>query len=190
MQITSHEFWTLLHGMGFGALYLLACSGALVELYQLTCPDEAQPASAGRVRFLRVYLILMVALAWLAVLTGAYVVYPWYRAAAPAGTIDLSMYPQRLLMASAATSGWHSLGMEWKEHVAWLAPIAITMVAYVFIRYGSDLRNHGQLRRAVLCFAWVAFLAAGVAGFLGALIDKQAPVKGGHTVQLTQGGER
>ena len=34
MEITTRGLWTLLHGMGFGALYLLACSGALVELWR------------------------------------------------------------------------------------------------------------------------------------------------------------
>jgi hypothetical protein len=29
--------------------------------------------------------------------------------------------------------------MDWKEHVAWVAPISITMVAVVFIKYGRDL---------------------------------------------------
>lgn len=190
MEITSRGLWTLAHGMGFGALYLLACSGALVELYFSTTSAQTSEAGPKRERFLKAYLVMMVVLAWAAVLTGAYVIYPWYRAVAPPGSIDLSMYPQRLLMASPATIGWHSFGMEWKEHVAWFAPISITMVAFVFIRYGSDLKNHIQLRRAVLCFAWVAFLSAGVAGFLGALIDKQAPVKGGHTIQLSSGGER
>ena len=180
----------MIHGLGFGGLYLLAFSGVLVDLYRCTASSKSSPSSQAHARFLKAYLIVMVVLAWLAVLTGAYVVYPWYRAAAPHGTVDLSLYPQRLLMASPTTIGWHSLGMEWKEHVAWLAPISITMVAAVFIRYGSDLRNHLQLRRAVLGFAWVAFLAAGLAGFLGAMIDKQAPVKGGATIQLTQGGER
>jgi uncharacterized membrane protein len=80
--------------------------------------------------------------------------------------------------------------LEWKEHIAWFAPISITMVAFVFIRYGRDLRNHRQLRTAVLCFALVSFLAAGIAGLFGALIGKQAPVQGGYTIQLSAGGER
>ena len=29
MEITTHDFWTVLHGMGFGALFMLAFSGAL-----------------------------------------------------------------------------------------------------------------------------------------------------------------
>jgi hypothetical protein len=190
MEFTVRGLWTMMHGMGFGALYLLACSGALVELYRLTFPSAASESTPGQMRFLKAYLVAMAFLAWAAVLTGAYVVYPWYRAAPPPGTVDLSMYPQRLLMASSATSGWHSLGMEWKEHVAWFAPISITMVAVVFMRYGRDLIHHKQLRAAVLGFAAASFLAAGIAGFFGAMIDKAAPVQGGHTFQLSLGAEK
>ena len=106
--------------MGFGALYLLACSGALVELYRFTIPSPPSEPTPGhppsQERFLRIYLLTMVVLAWVAVLTGAYVIYPWYRATPPPGTADLSMFPQRLLMSNPTTIGWHSLGMEWKEH--------------------------------------------------------------------------
>jgi hypothetical protein len=175
--------------MGFGALYLLACSGAAVELFRLT--SSAEPAATpAQERFLRLYLLTMVVLAWAAVLTGAYVVYPWYRAVPPAGMADLAMFPQRLLLSSPATSGWHSLGMEWKEHIAWLAPISITMAAAVFLQYGRDLRRHRALRTAVLTFTAASFLAAGVAGFFGAMINKHAPVDGGHTIQLSQGERR
>jgi uncharacterized membrane protein len=88
------------------------------------------------------------------------------------------------------TISWHSLGMEWKEHVAWFAPISITMVAFVFIKYGRDLKNHRQLRVAVLCFALASFVSAGIAGFFGAMLDKYALVQGGHTIQLIQGEEK
>jgi hypothetical protein len=129
-------------------------------------------------------------LAWGSVLIGAYVVYPWYRAVPPQGTFDLSMFPQRLLMSSPTSVGWHSLGMEWKEHVAWFAPISITTVAFVFIKYGRDLGNHRQLRSAVLCFAAASFIAAAVAGFFGAMITKDAPVHGGQTIRLSTGEEK
>ena len=190
MEITARALWTLIHGLGFGALYLLACSGALVELYRFSASSPSCESSPGQERFLKVYLLTMVVLAWAAVLTGAYVIYPWYRAVPPPGTTSLSMFPQRLLMSSATTIGWHSLGMEWKEHVAWFAPISITMVAYVVIRYGRGLKNHHHLRAAVLSFAVVSFVAAGIAGFFGAMINKYAPVQGGHTIQLSQGEEK
>jgi hypothetical protein len=75
----------LIHGIGFGGLYLLACSGALVGLYQLTARSTSPESTHGHDRFRRIYLIAMVVLAWAAVLSGAYVIYPWYRARASAG---------------------------------------------------------------------------------------------------------
>ncbi|MGA3045222.1 MAG: hypothetical protein ABSD67_01255 [Terracidiphilus sp.] len=190
MEISSRALWTVIHGLGFGALYLLACSGALVELYRFTLSSTPGEPTPGQERFLKFYLLAMVVLAWTAVLTGTYVIYPWYRAAAPRGKTDLSMFPQRLLMSSPATSGWHSLGMEWKEHVAWFTPISITMVAFVLIRYGRDLKNHRHLRVAVLSFAVASFIAAGIAGFFGAMLNKNAPVQGGTTIRLSRGEER
>src|ERR1700677_900304 len=187
MEITGRSLWTLIHGLGFGALYLLACSGALVELYRLTTSSPPSESTPTQEHFLKVYLLAMVVLAWAAVLTGAYVIYPWYRAAPPPGTTGLSMFPQRLLMSSPTTTGWHSLGMEWKEHVAWLAPISITMVAFVFFKYGRDLKNHKQLRAGVLAFVLASFGSAGVAGFFGAMLGKYAPVQGGQTIQVSNG---
>lgn len=189
MEITTRAVWTLIHGMGFGGLYLLACSGAIIELWRRYAPGAQAPVSGHDETFFRIYLAVMAALAWLAVLTGAYIVYPWYRAVPPTGTVGLAGYPQRLLMSNPATIGWHSLGMEWKEHVAWLAPIAITMAWAVFARYGRGIKNHPALRNAVLCFVMVSLLAAGIAGFFGAEIDDHAPVRGGATIHLMQGGK-
>jgi hypothetical protein len=187
MELTARGVWTLVHGMGFGALYLLACSGALVEVWRRYAPWAGAPVGAGDAKFLRVYLIAMAALAWLTVLTGTYVIYPWYRAAAPAGTTQLAGYPQRLLMSSPSTIAWHSMGMEWKEHVAWLVPICVTMAAAIAVRYGRELGNHPPLRRAVVCFLLGSFLAAGIAGFFGAMLNKNAPVAGGTVFHLAEG---
>jgi hypothetical protein len=189
MEITSRSLWTLIHGMGFGALYLLACSGALIELYRRFIARSGSLAS-GDSPFLKLYLILMSFFAWLAVLTGTYLVYPWYRATPPRGVTDLTGYPQKLLMSQATTIGWHSMGMEWKEHVAWLVPITITMAAGMVVRYGSDLRNHPRLRSAVLVAVLFSFASAGLAGFWGAMINKYAPVTGGPTVTLMKGETR
>ncbi len=187
MEITDRALWTLIHGMGFGALYLLGCSGALIELWRRYSPQaDASPAARDET-FLRLYLAAMAVLAWVAVLTGTYLIYPWYRATPPPGTANLAAFPQRLLMASPATSAWHSIGMEWKEHVAWLAPISITMAAVVFFQYGRGLRRHAPLRSAVLCFTLVSFLAAGIAGFFGAMLVKHAPVEGGPILHIVRG---
>lgn len=190
MEWTERGLWTLIHGMGFGGLYLLGCSGAIVELWRRYGPSAPGPGTSSDERFLRIYFVTMAALAWLTVLTGTYIIYPWYRATPPPGTTDLAAYPQRLLMSNPATMGWHSIGMEWKEHVAWLVPIAITMAAAVFFRYGRRLKNETTLRNAVLGFVWASLFAAEVAGFFGAEIDDHAPVQGGATIKLMQGAER
>lgn len=182
MEITARSLITLFHGMGFGALFLLAFSGAMFELGR-----TEQGNAPGGERHIQIYLVLMTLLAWLTVLSGAYIVYPWYRAVAPAGTADLSAYPQLFLKAKPNTIGWHSFGMEWKEHIAWLAPISITMITVVYFHYGNQLRRHLDLRRAVLTFVGIAFFAAALAGFFGAMIDKNAPVQGGHIFHLFHG---
>lgn len=79
--------------------------------------------------------------------------------------------------------------MEWKEHVAWLVPIAITATAFVVLRYGRELPRHPQLRSVLLVFVGSSLIAAGIAGFFGAMLDKNAPVDGGQTIHIT-GGER
>ncbi|RZF30459.1 hypothetical protein EVC45_08245 [Paraburkholderia sp. UYCP14C] len=187
MEISLRDLMTVLHGMGFGALFMLAFSGAVAELYRMSAPGAPTQPTAREHRLLVLYLSVMVVFAWAAVLSGAYVVYPWYRAVAPAGVTDLADYPRQLLLSSRNTSGWHSLGMEWKEHVAWLAPIAMTMVAYVFSKYGPAISGMRQIRGAVLAFVLVAFIATGVAGAFGAFLNKYAPVRGGATIHIMNG---
>lgn len=184
MEISFRDLITVLHGMGFGALFMLAFSGALAEFYRMKAPGGPTLPSERAQALLKIYLSAMVVLAWAAVLSGAYIVYPWYRAVPPAGLADLAEYPKALLVSNPKTAGWHSLGMEWKEHVAWLAPIAITMVAYLSAIYGPALARHREMRRAALGFALVAFVATGVAGAFGAFLNKYAPVRGGEMIEI------
>ncbi|MFZ1938721.1 MAG: hypothetical protein WAU67_06460, partial [Terracidiphilus sp.] len=102
MEITTRSLWTMIHGMGFGALYLMACSGALVELHRKYVSPLKPAIEIEDERFLRIYLAVMAVVAWLTVLTGAYIIYPWYRAVPPAGTVNLAAFPQRLLLSSPA----------------------------------------------------------------------------------------
>jgi hypothetical protein len=171
VEITTRSLWTLIHGIGFGALYLLAGSGAIVALYRRYAQNAQSQTAPASDRFLGIYLTVQAALAWLTVLTGTYIIYPWYRATPPAGTINLAAFPRALLLSNPATREWHSIGMEWKEHVAWLVPIAITAAAVIAIRYARDLRHYPQLRSALLGFIATSLFAAGIAGFFGALLD-------------------
>ena len=187
MEITTRDLWTIFHGMGLGALFMLAFSGAVAELYRLSAPGVPVQLGSQERNLLNFHLVAMVVLAWLAVLTGAYIVYPWYRAVPPTGVTDLAGYPRSLLLSSGRTSEWHRIGMEWKEHVAWVAPIAITMVAYVTMKYQRAVVRLQQMRLAVLTFTAAAFIATGIAGAFGALLNKYAPVRGGSTIILMEG---
>ncbi len=187
MEISLRDLVTVLHGMGFGALFMLAFSGAIAEFARISSPGASAAPDARHERLLRLYLIGMVVLAWATVFTGAYIIYPWYRATPPAGITDLSAFPQRFLQSSPSTKGWHDLGMEWKENVAWIAPIAMTMVAYVYAKYRASLNRQFVLRRAVLIFAVAAFVATGIAGAFGAFLNKYAPVRGGTKIELMKG---
>ena len=188
MEISSRGLITQIHGMLFGAFFLLAVFAVAVELWRTAYETEPRVLSGTGRSLERLYLIGTALIGWAAVLTGAYIVYPWYRAIPPVGAVSLAQFPQALLKSSPTTAGWHSLGMEWKEHVAWFAPIAMTMVAYVSIKYGTSIRKHRQLRNALLVFVIVAFFAAGVAGYFGAEIDDHAPVQGGSTAIHWIGG--
>lgn len=85
---------------------------------------------------------------WLAVSIGTFVIYPWYRAAPPAAPTHsaLAGYPKLLLMSQPQTAGWHEFGMEWKEHIGWLAPILVTSIAVVATRYRRTLTSEPRLR--------------------------------------------
>jgi hypothetical protein len=174
MSMTSREFWTALHGLLLGGVFLLAFTGGFVGLWGLRADAGARAS-----RWLVSWTWTMAVLAWLTVLVGTFVVYPWYRAKPPAGAdrSALAGYPRSQLLSSPRTADWHEFGMEWKEHVAWFAPILSTCVAFVVTRHRAAIAADGRLRRAMLALYGLSFAAAMVAGLLGALIDKAAPVR-------------
>ncbi|MEP7173013.1 MAG: hypothetical protein ABI705_05935 [Aestuariivirga sp.] len=116
-------------------------------------------------------------------------IYPCYRTVHPADLTYLSDFPRRLLLSSGEASGWHNVGMEWKEHVSWFAPIAMTMVAYVTLKYGRPIVQPRNMRVAVLEFAVAALVATGIAGAFEAFLNKYAPIRGGSVIILMQGEE-
>jgi hypothetical protein len=176
MELTSRETWALIHGMGLGALFLLAFGGGLAGLWSLRERLLTTEGLKERSPRLLIGTVGMAVVSWFAVIVGTWVVYPWYRATPPEGTTDLTDFPRSLLLSSPTTADWHSFAMEWKEHVAWFAPFLATAVAFAVAYYGVQLARRGDIRRAVLLFFVLAFVAAGIAGLFGALITKAAPV--------------
>ena len=181
MEFTERELWAVIHGLVLGTLFLLAFGGGLAGIYSLKERYLTAEGLAERSPRLLIGTSIMAVVAWLTVLTGTFIVYPWYRVTPPTG-VDLKDqsvlgdFPRYWLLASDRTAEWHKFGMEWKEHVAWMAPFLATAVAFAVIYYGAQLARRGEIRRAVMIFFTLAFLAAGAAGLFGAFITKVAPV--------------
>ena len=176
MSMTVREFWTVIHGMGLGAIFLLSFAGGLAGLYSLRPEWVTVTGVRERVMRLTVGTWVMAVAAWLTVVTGTYIVYPWYRAAPPEGLTDLSDYPRYFLLSVPNLAAWHTFAMEWKEHVAWFSPILAVAVAFVVWRYGAQIAEMPKLRNALIVLFILAFGAAGIAGMFGAFITKAAPL--------------
>jgi hypothetical protein len=169
MHLSNHEWWGLIHGMGFGAVFLLAFSGALAGLYSLRPELVTAAGVTERMRRLRIGVVAMALAAWGTVITGTWVVYPWYR--------DKSLTsPKSILLSNPDTKDWHNFAMEWKEHIAWLSPIVATAVAFIVLYYGTNLIRHNRVRNTAIALLVLSFAFAAVAGTMGALITKSAPV--------------
>jgi hypothetical protein len=174
-----------------GTLFLLAFAGGLAGLWCLR--PGFVTADGIRERMWRLYVgaWLMAVVAWATVITGTWIVYPWYRARlAPVGE-DLYagcaglVKPGVSCSARRATSccptsrapprPWHTFGMEWKEHVAWAAPILATAAAFLISYYGPRLVARPWLRAVVIVMFVASFAAAVVGGAFGAFLNKVAP---------------
>lgn len=169
MSFSNRELWTLIHGMIFGALFLLSFAGGLAGLWSLRPELVTQAGIIDRVRRLKIGMVAMAIAAWGTVLTGTWIVYPWYREKLPTS-------PKSILLSSKNTAQWHEFGMEWKEHIAWLSPILATLAAFIVVVMGARLVQERKIVKAVMIIFVLAFAIAAVAGLFGALITKIAPI--------------
>jgi hypothetical protein len=176
MMQLERETWTVIHGMVLGALFLLAFAGGLAGLWRLKARRLTAEGIAERPSRLLIGVWGMAVVAWLMVFSGTWILYPWYRARPPEGTVDLVGYPRYFLLDNPELSALHTFAMEWKEHLAWMAPMLATSVAIVTLYYGAQLVRRQELRWPLITTFTLAFAAAGVAGLLGVLITSAAPV--------------
>ena len=169
MDLTTHEFWALIHGVILGGAFLLAFSGGLAGFYSLRPGLVTGEGMHERMRRLKAGTVAMAALVWLTVISGTWIVYPWYRE-------ETTDSPKSLLLADPGTEDWHEFAMEWKEHIAWIAPMLATAAAFIVLYYRDDLVKNQTARTIAMGFFIAAFSIAVIAGLLGALITKKAPV--------------
>jgi hypothetical protein len=174
LSISLREAWTVVHGMGLGALFLLAYTGGWIGLAGLRRDRLTEAGLRAQMRPLQCWLWGMALVSWATVLSGTMRVYPWYRGTPPPDMLPITPDPRTRLLADLRTAGWHRFGMEWKEHVAWIAPITSTAVAAAVTQRGPTLADRPSERHTLLVWYHVSFLAAAVAGVLGAFINKAA----------------
>jgi hypothetical protein len=169
MRVTNHEAWALVHGVGIGGLFLLGFSAGLVALWSLRSELLTTAGVAQRVRHLRIGTTLMALMAWATVLTGTFVILPWYRA-------DTPNSPKSLLLSNPDTSQWHTFADVWKTHVAWSSPLLATAAAALTVYYGRALARDRSARTVVFTLFVAAFAVSALAGLIGSLVTKAAPV--------------
>jgi hypothetical protein len=167
MHVSHHETWALVHGMGIGGLFLLGFSAGLVSLWSLRSELLTTAGVAERVRRLRIGTGVMALMAWATVLTGAWIILPWYREAGG---------PKSRLMADPAMEQWHTFADVWKTHIAWTAPLLATAAAALVAYYGPALARDRTARTIVLVLFLAAFGVSSLAGLIGSLVTKAAPV--------------
>jgi hypothetical protein len=177
MGFTTREIWALVHGIGSGGVFILSYAGGLAGLWLLRYRWVREAGAARLVQWLSVGTWIMAIGLWLTVLSGTYIVFPWYRAEPPTSAADLAAYPRAYLEADPSLANWHTFAAVWKEHVGWLSPMLATAVAAVTRQYGRQLADESSIRRGLMVLLTLAFVAATVAGLIGALITKLAPVR-------------
>jgi hypothetical protein len=187
MEFSNRETWTLIHGLILGTFFLLAFAGGLAGLWSLRTEYVTPAGVSERLRRLKLGTSAMAVAAWLTVITGTWIVYPWYREALAGEDLsgcegaqvpgnDCSPRDFLLSNASGQTDDWHKFGMEWKEHIAWISPMLATLAAFLVFYYGPVLARNRTARLLVLVVFTSAFVAAAIAGLFGALITKAAPI--------------
>jgi hypothetical protein len=182
MELTSRETWAVIHGLVLGALFLLAFGGALAGLWSFRPGLITTKGIQERVMRLKVGFGAMAVVAWGTVITGTWIVYPWYRAkldkCAGLELPSSACSPRNFLLANVngETAKWHEFGMEWKEHIAWAAPLLATSAFLLVLYYGPRIIARPWLRTAIIVMLVGAFGAAAIAGVFGAFINKVAPI--------------
>lgn len=174
---SERSIWTMLHGIVLGGGALLTLSGALFALRSMRTAEAPEVVGGDQSRFLARLTVAIAVLLWLTVLVGSYVSFPAYRATPPEGLADLTQYPRSLIQSRPETLWLHDFAMELKEHVPWIASMLATAVAFVAVRYRSQLLSDPQLRRRATLLLAICFCLASVVGVMGIFINKVAPLE-------------
>lgn len=177
MLFTDRSIWTMIHGIVLGGGVLLMLSAALFFLFALRPTAGAGAATTTQSRALSILLVSTAGMLWLTVLIGTYVTFPPYRATPPEGVTVLGAYPRSLIQSNPDTVWLHSVAMESKEHMPWIASMLVTAAAFMSLRYRSLLLNDAHMHRMASVLLAVSFAVVSFVSLMGIFINKAAPLE-------------
>ena len=173
---TQQSVLTMLHGIVLGGGSLMALGAAVFCLWAMRADNAPDATVSNQSRYLTWLIVVTAVLLWVSVLSGTYIVFPWYRATPPEGLTDLSQYPRSLIQSNPGTAWLHSFAMEIKEHMPWIAAMLSTAVAFISVRFGSRVLSDRQLNRMATTLLAISFLLVSFIAILGTFINKVAPL--------------
>ena len=177
LLFSSRSIWTMLHGVVLGGGALVGLAAALFGIAALGTADAPVATMERQARYVTWLLLFIATALWLTVLVGTYVTFPPYRATPPEGLSDLSQFPRSLIQSNPQTVWLHSFAMEIKEHVPWIAAMLASAVAFVAVRYRSQILSDSQIRRGAQMLLALCFVLVAAMSLLGVFINKVAPLE-------------
>jgi hypothetical protein len=169
VPFTGRGWLNTVHGVLFGGGYIVLLVLALLAVASLRPKDLTPSGLTLSERYVGLTVVAATVVAWVAVVTGTWGIYPWFRAT-PGGAASM-------LLARPSLAFWARWVIGSKEWVAWASVACITLAALVGFRWRKRLTAEALLRRRLVELLAVALLGAAYAGAVGTLLAKLAPVR-------------
>jgi hypothetical protein len=177
LLFSGRSIWTMVHGIVLGGAALMGLAAALFSLRAMRSATDRSVVDESQAQLLAWLMVGVAVMLWLTVIVGTYVTFPPYRATPPEGLTDLSAYPRSLLRANPQTAWLHSVAMETKEHVPWIAAMLATAAAFIGMRYRSRMLGDAMLHRVTATLVAISFALVAAVALLGVFINKVAPLE-------------
>jgi hypothetical protein len=175
--VTGIEFWIVVQAAIFVFIFLLGFNGAIYAVYSMKAGWLNTGGLTRRVKIIKIYLWALAFSVWVAVLSGTFSVYPLYRANLSEGVSNMGNYPNFFTAVDPKIAELQDFSLDWITHVAAMAPIAATVVAFIVSYYGPNLAKKVDERHTVMMFFTLAFITTAAAGLLGAFIHKGVGIR-------------
>jgi hypothetical protein len=162
-----HTWWNTIHGALLGGLFLVSVLATLLLVLQLRPGDLTDAGVRQSLGWARVATGAMVTIGWAVVITGSFAVDHWFLSPAASS-------PANLLRARG--DGAWVTAEHVKEWAAWISVLAATAAAVFVFRGGPQLLRRGRPRMFATASLSVSLALAALAGGLGVLLTKLAPL--------------